>query len=114
MRRRSFLFRCLAAIAGWSVVEPIAARENHYYFDWTTFGKPHTDDPKHVGKLVHGLHNRVYLNGVDVGAVTRFLTGSNGWVERFKLDDAGNYIIIDDDIVRETLYGRVEYVDLSN
>lgn len=52
-----------------------------FFFDWTK-NPPYTTDPRYRGKLEAGLHNRVFVDGVDIGKCLRFETGKMGWVER--------------------------------
>lgn len=86
-------------------------RETGHLFDFTA-DAPYTSDPRYAGRLKTGPHNKVMLNGKDVGGrVTQFMTGKAGWVERLKEDEDGNVVLSEDqDIEREILHGEVEYV----
>lgn len=83
---------------------------NGHYYDWKQ-KPPYTDNPRHVGKLEPGLHNKVYVNGVDAGAAVRFQTGENGWVERYAKDQDGRLVEEPEgELKRETLRGFVVFV----
>lgn len=52
-----------------------------YFFNWDE-EPPYTNDPKYAGQLTRGQHNRVLVNGTDIGTCQSLQTGKNGWVER--------------------------------
>lgn len=104
MQRQSFfrrLFSGVAAVLFGKAKTTVVASAYSYYFDWTK-DPPYTDDPRYAGILAYGKHNRVYLDGVDIGDAMRFRTGSDGFIER-RNDKAY--------LGREILRGDVRYVD---
>lgn len=63
------------------VVQKKEPRLNKFFFDWTK-EPPYTTHPDYREKLERGLHNRVLVDGVDIGKCQRLETGNIGWVER--------------------------------
>jgi hypothetical protein len=85
--------------------------EEHHYFDWSANG-PLSTDPRYAGKLTHGLHNVVYLNGVEVNEPMQyFVTGPKGWIERLAKNSRGFLRIENNDLVRTKVFGHVTFRD---
>jgi hypothetical protein len=104
MDRRGFLGAITKALATLGLVGK-AKPEGHYY-DWGEFGKPLTTNPDHIGKLTHGLHNKVFVGGEELKvSAIRFLTGPEGWVEFYLRDANGQFI--EDENLGELKRGRV-------
>lgn len=81
-----------------------------HYYDWGP-QQPHTDNPRHAGKLTRGLHNHVYVSGVEVSKVLKYQTGEDGWVERYATDRDGRLVEEPEgEFKRETLRGFVVFV----
>jgi hypothetical protein len=79
MTRREFIETAFASVAVLTRLHSEEASPS-YYYDWDQ-SPPYTDNPELAGKLVRGAHNRVFLDGNDIGNVSRCQTGANGWVE---------------------------------
>lgn len=84
-----------------------------YFYDWTC-EPPCTTDPKYDGKLERGEHQRVLLNGEDMGDVRKCVTGGKGvgWVEK-NIRDKEGYIVYPEyggEIATERSYGEVRYL----
>lgn len=84
-----------------------------HYFDFTTYPKPTTTDPRFIGKLTWGYHNKLIVNGKEIPnsvRVTRFVTGPDGWYE-FHLTDADGFKIqANGDVIRATERGDIRFV----
>lgn len=119
MERRSFLARMLFGLAtplglvrrppedsAPEIIPRPAVEEGRFFFDWTetTRPEPWTNHPRYAGRLRGGYHNRVYVDGVDAGGATRFRTGADGWVERFK-DGGAEWKYVEE--IVEVATGRV-------
>lgn len=87
--------------------------ERGYFYDWTC-KPPCTTDPKYRGKLKGGKHQKVFLNGEDMGDVRKCVTGGKcvGWVEKNVRDESGNFVLQEDnnEIITRRFYGEVEYI----
>jgi hypothetical protein len=92
MIRRAFL-KLLAALPFAPALLARPEAEGGHLFEWSSCrGGPSTTDPRWRGKLRHGKHNRVLVDGVDAGAAIRFKTGPDGWVERFAKGPDGTFV----------------------
>lgn len=80
-----------------------------HLFDWSV-SPPQTSDPQYADRLERGEHNRVFLDGVDVGDVMRYMTGEDGWIEQRCQDNDGNLLLDSHgNIMCSRRYGKVEF-----